>query len=57
VRAFQRQLEDLHISVTLRREMGDDIRGACGQLRRAYLGGDALAGQSPPEPRESKENA
>lgn len=35
--AFQQQLEALHISVTLRREMGDDIQGACGQLRRRYL--------------------
>ena len=30
-------LEELHISVTLRREMGADISGACGQLRRRYL--------------------
>lgn len=37
IRAFQQQLETLHISVTLRREMGDDIQGACGQLRRSYL--------------------
>ncbi len=40
IRAFQTQLEALHISVTLRREMGDDIQGACGQLRRAYLDGE-----------------
>ena len=25
------------ISVTRRREMGDDIEGACGQLRRRYI--------------------
>jgi len=37
VRAFQAQLEQLRISVTLRREMGGDIQGACGQLRRAFL--------------------
>ena len=30
-------LEKLHISVTRRREMGDDIEGACGQLRRKTL--------------------
>jgi len=41
VRAFQAQLEQLHISVTLRREMGDDIQGACGQLRRAFLAPNA----------------
>jgi 23S rRNA (adenine2503-C2)-methyltransferase len=41
IRAFQMQLEQLHVSVTLRREMGDDIQGACGQLRRAFLAGDA----------------
>jgi len=41
VRAFQTKLESLRVSVTLRREMGDDIQGACGQLRRAFLAGDA----------------
>ena len=30
-------LESLSISATIRREMGDDIQGACGQLRRSYL--------------------
>lgn len=34
---FLEQLEELHISATLRREMGADISGACGQLRRRYL--------------------
>ena len=29
-----KRLEQRHISVTRRREMGDDIQGACGQLRR-----------------------
>ncbi len=37
VRAFQAALEGAHISVTRRREMGDDIEGACGQLRRRYM--------------------
>ena len=30
-------LEQKGISVTRRREMGDDIEGACGQLRRRYI--------------------
>ena len=34
---FRRALEEAGISVTRRREMGDDIDGACGQLRRHYL--------------------
>lgn len=37
VRRFMERLESLHISVTRRREMGDDIEGACGQLRRKTL--------------------
>ncbi len=37
IRDFQKRLEDRHISVTRRREMGDDIQGACGQLRRSRL--------------------
>ncbi len=37
VRRFLKTLEDLHISATRRREMGDDIAGACGQLRRQVL--------------------
>lgn len=35
--AFQKRLEALHVSVTRRREMGADIEGACGQLRRKHL--------------------
>ena len=27
-----------HINVTIRREMGRDINGACGQLRKSYMG-------------------
>ena len=38
VEIFKRALEQRNISVTRRREMGDDIEGACGQLRRRYLG-------------------
>ena len=37
VEAFMKRLEERHISVTRRREMGDDIQGACGQLRRHAL--------------------
>ena len=37
VRRFLRALEERHISATRRREMGDDIEGACGQLRRKTL--------------------
>lgn len=33
--AFQSRLEQRHISVTRRRSMGEDIEGACGQLRRS----------------------
>jgi 23S rRNA (adenine2503-C2)-methyltransferase len=34
---FQNKLERKHINVTIRREMGRDIDGACGQLRRHKL--------------------
>lgn len=34
---FLKTLERLHISATRRREMGDDIEGACGQLRRKTI--------------------
>ncbi|MGN1019117.1 MAG: 23S rRNA (adenine(2503)-C(2))-methyltransferase RlmN [Aristaeellaceae bacterium] len=37
VRRFLETLEHLHISATRRREMGDDIEGACGQLRRKTM--------------------
>lgn len=37
--AFQKALEGLSVSVTTRREMGGDIEGACGQLRRSRLKG------------------
>ena len=38
VRAFQNMLEKKQINGTIRREMGRDIDGACGQLRRRHLG-------------------
>ena len=37
VKDFMQILESRHISVTRRREMGDDIEGACGQLRRRTI--------------------
>ena len=37
VRAFLSVLENRHISATRRREMGDDIDGACGQLRKKIM--------------------
>lgn len=36
IRAFQARLEKSKINVTIRREMGRDIDGACGQLRRRH---------------------
>lgn len=37
VAEFDKKLEKYGINVTIRREMGADIDGACGQLRRNYL--------------------
>lgn len=37
---FMKLLESKGISVTIRRSMGADIEGACGQLRRKFLGGN-----------------
>ena len=37
VQAFQSILEQHGVTATVRREMGRDINGACGQLRRSYL--------------------
>lgn len=37
VRAFQNVLEKNKINGTIRREMGRDIDGACGQLRRKHM--------------------
>ena len=35
--AFKNKLEKYRINVTIRREMGRDIDGACGQLRKSYM--------------------
>ena len=37
--SFQNMLEKKGIRATIRRELGRDINGACGQLRRSYLTG------------------
>lgn len=37
IRAFQNRLEKNKINGTIRREMGRDIDGACGQLRRKHV--------------------
>lgn len=37
VMKFQKKLEKYGINVTIRREMGADISGACGQLRKSYI--------------------
>ena len=36
IEAFKNKLEKAGINVTIRREMGRDIDGACGQLRKRY---------------------
>ena len=40
VRTFLQTLDSRHISATRRRELGDDIEGACGQLRRNTILGE-----------------
>ena len=37
---FKQMLERNSIQVTIRREMGRDIDGACGQLRRHFIKSD-----------------
>lgn len=39
---FQNKLEKYGINVTIRREMGSDIDGACGQLRRKHINEQAM---------------
>jgi len=39
IEAFRNYLEDHGINATVRREMGRDIGGACGQLRKSYIEG------------------
>ena len=40
IRDFKNLLEKNGINVTIRREMGRDIGGACGQLRKSYMEGE-----------------
>lgn len=42
--AFKNKLEKNKINVTIRREMGRDIDGACGQLRRRHVEEKQIAG-------------
>jgi 23S rRNA (adenine2503-C2)-methyltransferase len=42
IAAFQSKLEKNGINVTVRREMGRDIDGACGQLRRRYMNNEPV---------------
>ena len=37
VKEFYEYLYKKHINVTIRRELGKDINGACGQLRAKYI--------------------
>ncbi len=37
VKAFMKRLEEHNVSCSLRRTMGSDIDGACGQLRRKFI--------------------
>ena len=37
IEAFKNKLEKNRINVTIRREMGRDINGACGQLSKSYM--------------------
>ena len=41
IQAFKHKLEKSGINVTVRREMGRDIDGGCGQLRKKYIGGSS----------------
>lgn len=40
IKAFLATLENAHVSATRRRKLGDDIEGACGQLRRNTILGE-----------------
>jgi 23S rRNA (adenine2503-C2)-methyltransferase len=42
VNALKNKLEKNNINVTIRREMGRDISGACGQLRRSFINDNGL---------------
>ena len=42
ITALKNKLEKNNINVTIRREMGRDISGACGQLRRSFINDNGL---------------
>lgn len=42
---FKNKLEKSGINVTIRREMGRDIDGACGQLRKSYMENNGQEGE------------
>lgn len=44
VNRFKKRLEKGNIDVTVRREMGRDIDGACGQLRKRYTDNAGISG-------------
>ena len=44
IEEFKNLLEKSGINVTIRREMGRDINGACGQLRKSYIEKDKQKG-------------
>ncbi|MCD7735602.1 MAG: 23S rRNA (adenine(2503)-C(2))-methyltransferase RlmN [Lachnospiraceae bacterium] len=48
--AFRSILEKNGMNVTVRREMGRDIAGACGQLRKGYIDSGNRSGESCPFP-------
>ena len=39
---FKSELEKTGVTATIRRSLGSDIEGACGQLKRRYLCKDEL---------------
>lgn len=49
--AFLQKLEKLGVSATIRKSLGNDIEGACGQLRRRYIDKNGL----PCEPKDNKD--
>ena len=50
---FQETLEACHVPVTLRREMGQKIDAACGQLRAKAMKKGAPLAKPLPEPKRS----
>jgi len=44
--ALKNKLEKNNINVTIRREMGRDISGACGQLRRSFINDNPVGEQN-----------